>query len=103
MEDVLLKVNKFIFPTDFIVLDMKEDKEVSIILGRPFLATGQALIDVQKGEFILRVQDEEVTFNMLNVMQHPMESDSCFRVDIVEVIVSNQKVTLILWKLVLYM
>ena len=103
MEDVLLKVNKFIFPTDFIVLDMKEDKEASIILGRPFLATSQALIDVQKGEFILRVQDEEVTFNMLNVMQHLMESDSCFRVDIVEVIVSNQKVTLILWKLVLYM
>ncbi|XP_062108233.1 uncharacterized protein LOC133819084 [Humulus lupulus] len=50
IEDVLVKVDKFIFPADFIVLDMEEDANVPIILGRPFLATGQALIDVQKGE-----------------------------------------------------
>ncbi|XP_062085655.1 uncharacterized protein LOC133791755 [Humulus lupulus] len=55
IEDVLVKVDKFIFPTDFIVLDMEEDTTVPIILGRPFLATGQALIDVQKGELRLRV------------------------------------------------
>ena len=47
VEDVLVKVDKFIFPVDFIVLDMEEDYEVSIILGRPFLATGRAMIDVQ--------------------------------------------------------
>ena len=46
IEDVLVKVDKFIFPADFIVLDMEEDKEIPIILGRPFLATGRALIDV---------------------------------------------------------
>ncbi|XP_062113030.1 uncharacterized protein LOC133824172 [Humulus lupulus] len=46
IEDVLVKVDKFIFPVDFIVLDMEEDSNVPIILGRPFLATGQALIDV---------------------------------------------------------
>ena len=55
IEDVLVKVDKFIFPTDFIVLDMKEDKEIPIILGRPFLATGKAMIDVQKGDLKLRV------------------------------------------------
>ena len=43
IEDVLVKVDKFIFPTDFIVLDMEEDKEIPIILGRPFLSTGRAL------------------------------------------------------------
>ena len=48
IEDVLVKVDKFIFPADFIVLDMEEDTNVPIILGRPFLATCQALIDVQK-------------------------------------------------------
>ncbi|XP_062103405.1 uncharacterized protein LOC133814464 [Humulus lupulus] len=53
IEDVLVKVDKFIFPADFIVLDMEEDSNVPIILGRPFLATGQALIDVQKGELKL--------------------------------------------------
>ena len=46
IEDVLVKVDKFIFPADFIVLDMEEDKEIPIILGRPFLETGRAMIDV---------------------------------------------------------
>ena len=50
IEDVLVKVDKFIFPADFVVLDIEEDQEVPLILGRPFLATGRALIDVQKGE-----------------------------------------------------
>ena len=55
IEDVLVKVDKFIFPADFIVLDMEEDKEIPIILGRSFLATGRAMIDVQRGELKLRV------------------------------------------------
>ena len=46
IEDVLVKVDKFNFPTDFIVLDMEEDKEIPIILGRPFLAIGREMIDV---------------------------------------------------------
>ncbi|XP_062103653.1 uncharacterized protein LOC133814747 [Humulus lupulus] len=46
IEDVLVKVEKINFLIDFIVLDMEEDENVPIILGRPFLATGQALIDV---------------------------------------------------------
>ena len=46
IEDVLVKVDKFIFPADFIVLDTKEDNEIPIILGRPFLAIGRAMIDV---------------------------------------------------------
>ena len=46
IEDVLVKVDKFIFPENFMVLDMEEDKEIPIILGRPFLATGRAMIDV---------------------------------------------------------
>ena len=55
IEDVLEMVDKFIFPIDFIVLDMEEDKEIPIILGRPFLEIGRAMIDVQKGELKLRV------------------------------------------------
>ena len=55
IEDVLVKVDKFIFPAYFIVLDLEEDKEIPIILGRPFLATGRVLIDVHKGKLRLRV------------------------------------------------
>ena len=50
IENVLVKVDKFIFPAYFIILEIKEEKEVPIILERPFLAKGKASIDVQKGE-----------------------------------------------------
>ena len=90
IEDVLVKVDKFIFLTDFIVLDMEEDKEIPIILGRPFLATGRAMIDVQRGELKLRVQEDEVKFNVFEAVRHPTESDTCFMAEIVEAIVSSQ-------------
>ena len=54
---MLMKVDKFIFLVDCIVLDFEADKEMSIILGRLFLATGKTLIDVQKRELTMRVND----------------------------------------------
>ena len=90
IEDVLVKVDKFIFPAYFILLDMEEDKEIPIILGIPFLATARAMIDVQRGELKLRVEDDEVKFNVFEAVRHPAESDTCFMEEIVEVIVSSQ-------------
>ncbi|KAM6556393.1 hypothetical protein CsatB_003412 [Cannabis sativa] len=52
IKDVLVQVEKFIFPADFIILDYEADREVPMILGRPFLATGRTLIDVQKGTLL---------------------------------------------------
>ena len=57
-------MDKFIFSAYFIVLDIKEDWEVPLILGRPFLAIGRTLIDVHQGKLISRVQDERVMFNV---------------------------------------
>ena len=48
LEDVLIKVGKFVFPVNFVVINMEEDKQIPLLLGRPFLATGAALIDVKK-------------------------------------------------------
>ena len=48
LEDVLIKVGKFIFPVDFEVINIEEDKQVPLMLGRTFLATGEALFDVKK-------------------------------------------------------
>ena len=64
IENVLVKVGKFIFSADFVILDMEEDDTVPIILGRPFLATGKVQINVQEGELKLRVQGDEVTFHV---------------------------------------
>ena len=61
---MLIKVEKFIFPMDFVVMDMEEDTQFPLLLGRPFLATGAALIDVKKGELTLRVGEEAVHFKL---------------------------------------
>ncbi|XP_073290049.1 uncharacterized protein [Primulina huaijiensis] len=89
IEDVLVKVDKFIFPADFVVLDMEEDMEMPLILGRPFLATGKALIDVQEGKLRLRVGEEEFTFDVFNALKHTLHSDSCYRIDAFDAFVSN--------------
>src|SRR5262249_23743115 len=59
MKDMLVKVDKLIFPVDFVIMEMEEDFEVSVIIGRSFLATTKALIDVAEGRLTLRIQDEE--------------------------------------------
>ena len=67
----MVKVGKFKFPENFIVLDMEEDKEIPIIMGRPFLATSGALINVHKGELKLRALEEEITFHVFWPMKLP--------------------------------
>ncbi|GJY02791.1 reverse transcriptase domain-containing protein [Tanacetum coccineum] len=63
-EDVDVKVGKFQFPADFVVVRLVADPRVPLILGRSFLKTGRALIDVYEGELTLRVGKEAVTFNL---------------------------------------
>nr|GEW36245.1 reverse transcriptase domain-containing protein [Tanacetum cinerariifolium] len=60
-ENVFVKVGKFYFPVDFVVLDFIADPRVPLILERPFLSTAQALIDVYEGEIILRHDDQSLT------------------------------------------
>ena len=69
---------------------MEQDKEIPIILGRPFLATGRTMIDVQRGELKLRVQEDEVKFHVFEAVRHPEESDTCFMAEIAEAIVFSQ-------------
>ena len=71
LEDVLIKVGKVIFQVDFMVIDMEEDKQVPLLLGRPFLATRVALIDVKKGELTLIVGDEKEHFNLNQSLKQP--------------------------------
>ncbi|GJS03514.1 DNA-directed DNA polymerase [Tanacetum coccineum] len=62
--DVFVKVGKFHFPIDFVVVDFEADPRVPLILSRSFLRTGRALIDVYGEEITLRVDNEAVTFNL---------------------------------------
>ena len=54
LEDVLIRVGKFVLSVDFVVINIKEDKQVPLLLGIQFLATGATLIDVKKWELTLR-------------------------------------------------
>nr|GEX65164.1 reverse transcriptase domain-containing protein [Tanacetum cinerariifolium] len=63
-EDVFVKVEKFHFPADFVVVDFDADPRVPLILGRSFLKIKKALIDVYEGELTLRVGKEAITFNL---------------------------------------
>ncbi|XP_070054461.1 uncharacterized protein [Nicotiana tomentosiformis] len=62
--DVLVRVDKFVFPVDFIVVNMEENKEVPLILGRPFLVTCRAILDMHDRKLMLRVGEEMVNFEM---------------------------------------
>ncbi|KAI3807563.1 hypothetical protein L1987_23493 [Smallanthus sonchifolius] len=63
VENLLVKVGNFVFPVDFVILDMEVGDKVPLILGRPFLRTAKAMIDVFDGKLTLRVGDEVLTFN----------------------------------------
>ena len=81
-EDVLVKVGKLFFPMDFVIMKMDKDTQVTLLLGRPFLATGVALIDVQKGELTLRVGNEAVHFNLNRSLEHSdVDAESCMAVE----------------------
>ncbi|XP_058003728.1 uncharacterized protein LOC131180129 [Hevea brasiliensis] len=77
-------VGKFFIPVDFVVLEMEEDIQIPIILGRPFLATTKAVIDIKNGLLTLKVREEEVEFNLFNAMKHKIEPDECFKVDVID-------------------
>ncbi|GKC41114.1 putative reverse transcriptase domain-containing protein [Tanacetum coccineum] len=61
-ENILVEIGKFTFPVDFIILDMPKDIKVPLILGRPFLSTARAKIDVYKRKITLRVGEEKIIF-----------------------------------------
>ena len=71
----------FIFPVDFVILDYEVDFEVPIILGRPFLATGRALVDVESGEVKFRLNKEEVKFKIYRSMKQPHVMNMVSRIE----------------------
>jgi len=79
VENVLVKVEKLFLPADFVISYIEEDPNTPIILGRPFLATGRALIDVEKGELLLRVHDEHLAFHVFKTMHEPTQEEDCMK------------------------
>ncbi|XP_052622704.1 uncharacterized protein LOC128127992 [Lactuca sativa] len=84
-EDILVKVDKFVFPADFIILDMEADPQVPIILGRPFLNTTSAIVDMRDSKLTLRVGEDSVTFGVDQAMKYSRNSDdTTFSIDMLD-------------------
>ncbi|XP_016574067.2 uncharacterized protein LOC107871668 [Capsicum annuum] len=82
--DILMKVDRSIFPTDFVILDSEIDHKVLIIPGRLVLATKRALVDVEYGKMKFWVNNEEVSFNVCKSMKQPMELQVILVIDMVD-------------------
>ncbi|XP_075084853.1 uncharacterized protein LOC142168092 [Nicotiana tabacum] len=94
LDDVLVQVGKFVFPADFVILDCQVDEEIPIILERPFLATGRALINCEIGELKMRLNNKEIIFNVQQSMRRPSEFANCSLVEAVDVILQEEDETL---------
>uniref|UniRef100_M1DBV3 mRNA expressed from retrotransposon-like gene n=1 Tax=Solanum tuberosum TaxID=4113 RepID=M1DBV3_SOLTU len=87
--DIMVQVDQFIFPTDFVNLDCEIDAEIPIILVRPFLATRRALVDVESGKLKFRVNDDEVTFNICKSMKQPSNIHVVSTEDVIDEVVAS--------------
>nr|GEU83687.1 reverse transcriptase domain-containing protein [Tanacetum cinerariifolium] len=87
VEDAFVKVGKFHFSTDFVVVDFEADPWVPLILGRSFLRIGRALTDVYGEEITLCVNDESATFNLNQTMRYSSTYDdnSVNRIDVIDI------------------
>jgi hypothetical protein len=84
VEDVPVNVGGVYIPADFVVMEMEEDVHVPILLGRPFLATAGAIIDVKNGKLAFNVGKEKVEFELAKLMKGPSSKDSCFMIDMID-------------------
>ncbi|XP_019433474.1 PREDICTED: uncharacterized protein LOC109340280 [Lupinus angustifolius] len=84
VEDILVKVDKFLIPVDFAVIDISEDTEIPLILGRPFMRTEKLGIDMENCKLLVRVGDDEIKFDIFHAMHHPKDKGQCLQLDVIE-------------------
>ncbi|XP_027156536.1 uncharacterized protein LOC113757457 [Coffea eugenioides] len=92
IEDVLVQVNELVFPADFYILDMGDEKSLNpspILLGRPFLSTVRTKIDVNEGILSMKFDGAKVNFNIFEMMKYPEKSNSVFALSVIEPIVQE--------------
>ena len=84
LENVPVRIGQFYIPTDFIIMDIREDEVTPIILGRPFLATVGAIIDVKRGRLTFEVGEEKIEFILSQFLKAPAIEDTCYFMDIID-------------------
>ncbi|XP_050889422.1 uncharacterized protein LOC127094659 [Lathyrus oleraceus] len=82
LEDVPVSLGEYYVSVDFIIMDIDEDCQIPIVLGRPFLATVGVIIDVNKGKLTFEVGDEKIEYILAKLLKNPSLSDSYCLVDL---------------------
>ncbi|XP_050920223.1 uncharacterized protein LOC127137844 [Lathyrus oleraceus] len=90
VEDVLVTIEKFSFPVDFVVIDIPEDEETPTILGRPFMQTSRFNFDIDQGTLTLKVYDNEVTLNVIENRKLEVEKENHYQVGMIRTDVKDQ-------------
>ncbi|GJZ26210.1 reverse transcriptase domain-containing protein [Tanacetum coccineum] len=84
------RVGKFTFPADFVILEIEEDSKVPLILGRPFLHTTDAAIQVKQKQLNLGVGTERMIFNIDSAIKNSYSNnDTCFSIDVIDEILEE--------------
>ena len=89
VEDVLVKVNELVFPVDFYILDMEDEGALNptpILLGRPFLMTARAKIDVCEGTLSMEFDGHVIKFSLFDAMKYPCDSSSLCSIEVIDAI-----------------
>ncbi|GJW72356.1 reverse transcriptase domain-containing protein [Tanacetum coccineum] len=89
-KNMLVEVGKFIFPANFVILEMEEDRKVPLILGLPFLHTDDVIFRVKQKQLNLGVGTERMIFNIDSAMKHSYSNDdTCFSIDVIDEILEE--------------
>lgn len=89
LENVPIRIVQLYIPTDFVIICVEEDYQIPIIIGRPFLAMIEVIIDVKRGRLTFEVRDEMIEFILEKLMKNPSLRDSYCLVDIINACVKN--------------
>ncbi|XP_071715083.1 uncharacterized protein [Rutidosis leptorrhynchoides] len=91
-EDILVSIDTLVFSVDFVIIEMKEDLQIPLILGRPFLATADTIILVQCNQLNIGVGEERVTINIREAMKQPsnIDDDECYAFDHIDLYVHDE-------------
>ena len=89
VEDLPIQIGKYFMPIDFVVVYMEEDTQTPLLLGRPFLNTAKAVIEVHKGKISFQIADETITFRIGRTMQYPADNSPVCKVDYIDELVQE--------------
>ena len=84
IEDVLAKPKHLIFPADFVVIDIEEDANIPLILGRPFMSTASCVVDMGKKMLQMGIKDQKISFDLFHEDKDPPSQNVCLKVHVME-------------------